>query len=83
MMLLRQATPFVGGLGPAWLRRWIVERLPFRSLQSMLHISDTLHTRSMEIFKAKKVAADTDNSGTKDIISILCERAASAFSRLN
>ncbi|KAI0716435.1 cytochrome P450 [Earliella scabrosa] len=71
MMLLRQATPFVNGLGPAWLRRWIVERLPFRSLQSMLHVSDTLHARSTEIFEAKKATADTDKPGTKDIISIL------------
>ncbi|KAI0720735.1 cytochrome P450 [Cerioporus squamosus] len=71
MMLLRQATPFVGSLGPACIRRWIVERLPFRSLKNMIHISDTLHLRSLEIFREKKHSLEADKTGATDIMSIL------------
>ncbi len=73
MMLLRQATPFVSSLGPACIRRWILERLPFRSLKNMIHISDTLHLRSSEIFREKKLFLEADKTDASDIMSILRE----------
>ncbi|RPD56021.1 cytochrome P450 [Lentinus tigrinus ALCF2SS1-6] len=84
MMLLRQATPFVGSLGTASIRRWIVERLPFRSLKNMIHISDTLHLRSSEIFQEKKRVLETDKTDATDIMSILlrANREADAQDRL-
>lgn len=71
MMLLRQATPFVGSLGPASFRRWIVERLPLQCLKNIIHISDTLHLRSSEIFQIKKRFLEADKADATDIMSIL------------
>ena len=73
MMLCRQLAPLVGALGPAWLRRMIVERLPVGCVQRMVRISDTLHARSSEIFQAKKDAIEGSHSDGKDIISLLRE----------
>lgn len=83
MMLLRQLTPFVGSLGPASFRRWVVERLSFRTLRSMIHISDTLHLRSSEIFQARKAAMGNEEGDTKDIISILRKPFLTTFLSLN
>ncbi len=82
-MLLRQLTPFVGSLGPASFRRWVVERLSFRTLRSMIHISDTLHSRSSKIFQAKKAAMGNEEGDTKDIISILRKPFLTTFLSLN
>ena len=74
MILLRQLSPLVASLGPAWLRRFLVERIPVGTIQRMLHISDTLHARSNEIFREKKSAVENgkESGESKDIISILC-----------
>ncbi|KAI0326160.1 cytochrome P450 [Cubamyces sp. BRFM 1775] len=85
MMLLRQATPLVPYLGPAWFRRWVIEKMPMKSVQRMIWITDTLHTGSVKIFEQKKAAAlkDEETEG-QDIISILLKanQAASAEDRL-
>ncbi|EJF59099.1 cytochrome P450 [Dichomitus squalens LYAD-421 SS1] len=71
MMLLRQLTPFVGFLGPSWLRRWLVEILPIPSVQELIRICDTMRAKSSEILQAKKAAVDTHGADHKDIISVL------------
>ncbi|KAI0350833.1 cytochrome P450 [Trametes cingulata] len=85
MMLLRQATPLHKYFGPSWLRRWLVEKLPIPTVQKMIHISDTLHQRSLEIFQAKKAAILAgEKTDSKDIITILLKAnmAASEEERL-
>ncbi|KAI0822979.1 cytochrome P450 [Trametes gibbosa] len=85
MILLRQAIPFLKYLGPNWFRCWIIQRLPIRSVQRLLHITETLHMRSLEIFQAKKaVLAAGENDDAKDIMSVLLQAnmAASEEDRL-
>ncbi|KAI0631050.1 cytochrome P450 [Trametes polyzona] len=72
IMLLRQFVPFVKNLGPSWLGRWIIDRLPIRSLRQMIHISDTLYEGSLKLFLAKKAALEAGESAdAKDIMSNL------------
>ena len=74
MMLFRQLAPLAGALGPAWFRRFLVERLPMpRCVRRVLCISDTLHARSSAIFREKKDAVEGQGADEKDIISILRE----------
>lgn len=72
MLLMRQAVPYLGHLGPAWLRRWIVEKLPLRKMRRLVQITDALHGRSLDIFRAKKAMVEAgDNIDAKDIMGIL------------
>ncbi|KAI0822981.1 cytochrome P450 [Trametes gibbosa] len=85
MILLRQILPYVKDIGPLWLRRWLLRRLPIHNVQRMIHISETLHQRSVEIFEAKRAAieAGEKTEGT-DIMSILlrANMASSEVDRL-
>ncbi|EIW55304.1 cytochrome P450 [Trametes versicolor FP-101664 SS1] len=72
MLLIRQAGPYVGHLGPAWLRRWIIEKLPLRDMRRLIQVTDALHERSLDIFQAKKAAVEVgDDTDAKDIMGIL------------
>nr|BED42987.1 cytochrome P450 monooxygenase [Trametes versicolor] len=72
MLLMRQAGPYVGHLGPAWLRRWIIEKLPLRDMRRLIQVTDALHERSLDIFQAKRAAVEAgDDTNAKDIMSIL------------
>ena len=75
MILLRQLAPLANVLGPAWLRRYALERLPMpQFVRRIVHISDTLHARSSELFHEKKIALEGCQTHCgKDIITILCE----------
>ncbi|PIL26606.1 cytochrome P450 [Ganoderma sinense ZZ0214-1] len=72
VMLLRQLTPLVGSFGPAWLRRWLVEKVPIAGVQKPIHISDTLHLQTSELLRDKK-AAVLVNGTTNDIMSALLQ----------
>lgn len=70
--------PFFAQLGPAWLRRKAIEKLPIQRVQKSLEICDTLTSTVKEILESKKAAlASGDEAVTaqigegKDIISIL------------
>ncbi|KAI0648490.1 cytochrome P450 [Trametes meyenii] len=74
----RQLLPRVVNLGPAWLRRRIVELLPYEPAQRMRKISDALHGQSLEIINAKKAALEHGDEALKhqvgegkDIMSVL------------
>ncbi|KAH9886464.1 cytochrome P450 [Cubamyces lactineus] len=86
LMLLRQATPLVPYLGPAWFRRWVIEKIPLQAVQRIIQITDVLHTGSVKIFEEKKAAASrNEKTEGQDIISILlrANQAASAEDRLS
>ncbi|KAI1790850.1 cytochrome P450 [Ganoderma leucocontextum] len=80
MMLLRQLTPLVGSFGPAWLRRWLAEKLPITGVQRLIRISDTLHLKASEILRDKKAAVAVERSVNKDIINVLLQANAEASS---
>nr|BED42986.1 cytochrome P450 monooxygenase [Trametes versicolor] len=72
VLLLRQVSPYLGHLGPAWMRRWIMENLPVPNIRRLVQITDTLYERSLEIFRAKRVAIEAgDDTDANDIMSIL------------
>lgn len=70
--MLRQMVPVLKHMGPGWLRHWIVQRFPLASVRRLTEISDTLHERSLEIFRAKKAAIEAgEDADAMDIMSIL------------
>ncbi|KAL1946289.1 hypothetical protein VTO73DRAFT_15416 [Trametes versicolor] len=72
MIPLRQMAPFLKHLGPSWLLRWVMEKSPVRLVRRMVQITDVLHERSLEIFRAKRAAIEAgDDSDSKDILSIM------------
>ncbi|RDX41898.1 cytochrome P450 [Lentinus brumalis] len=69
--------PFVL-IGPAWLRRQIVELIPNANVQSLKKIVDTMYQRSTDIVNEKKAAMDKGDDAVlrqvsegNDIMSIL------------
>lgn len=78
VLLLRQVSPYVEHLGPAWLRRWIMGNLPVPNIWRLVQITDTLYQHSLKIFRAKRAAIEADDdTDAKDIMIIL--RACSIF----
>ena len=82
--MFRWLPRLVVNLGPASIRRWIVERIPLDSVQHLRRISDVMHERSAQIFKDKKAALESGDDAIKnqigegrDIMSILRELLAS------
>ncbi|KAI0631058.1 cytochrome P450 [Trametes polyzona] len=79
MAILRQLVPYTKNLGPMWFRRWVMHKLPFRCLQQMIKITNTLHEGSVKLFQAKKAALEAGQStDAKDIMSILLKANAAA-----
>ncbi|KAL1946276.1 hypothetical protein VTO73DRAFT_15403 [Trametes versicolor] len=72
VVMLRQMVPVLRHVGPVWLRRWVVQRFPLASVRRLAEISDTLHGRSLEIFRAKKAVIEAGgDADAMDIMSIL------------
>ncbi|KAM5531524.1 hypothetical protein V8D89_010179 [Ganoderma adspersum] len=72
MVAMRQASPILTSIGPAWFRRSIVDLLPIPQVQQLKHVVDVLHGTSIQIIGEKKAAlANGEVSKDKDIISIL------------
>ena len=72
--------PYVTKIGSASFRRRIVEMLPMDSVRDLRRISDTLHERSVSIYREKKEALEKGDEALKhqigegrDIMSILRE----------
>ncbi|KAH9847439.1 cytochrome P450 [Lenzites betulinus] len=72
MMVVRQTSPILTQLGPAWLRRWIVDRIPIARTQKLKRVVDVLHQTSVKIIEEKKDALRKgEYAAGKDIMSIL------------
>ncbi|KAI0628824.1 cytochrome P450 [Trametes polyzona] len=74
----RQLLPVLVHIGPAWIRRKVVEMLPEGPAQKMRRISDALAERSAELVNAKKRALQQGDEAVKlqvgegkDIMSVL------------
>ncbi|KAI0631285.1 cytochrome P450 [Trametes polyzona] len=75
---MQQYVPVFEALVPARWRRAVAERIPSPALRRVLRIVDTMHTRSVEIFEAKKRALLAGDEALKqqvgegrDLMSIL------------
>ncbi|EJF57366.1 cytochrome P450 [Dichomitus squalens LYAD-421 SS1] len=85
MVAMRQASPILTSMGPARLRRWIVDLLPIPQVQQLKDVVDVLHDTSLRIIDEKKAALQRgDTAQGKDIIGILLKAnmAAAAEERL-
>ncbi|KAI0631028.1 cytochrome P450 [Trametes polyzona] len=72
MMVVRQLSPILTSLGPAWLRRWIVDHIPISRTQRLKRVVDVLHQTSIKIIEEKKAALRKGEYETgKDIMSVL------------
>lgn len=72
MMIVRQTSPLLLQLGPAWLRRWIVDRIPIPRTQKLKRVVDILHQTSVKIIEEKKAALQKgEYAAGKDIMSVL------------
>ena len=63
-------------LGPAWLRRKIVEHVPSKRVQKLKNIVDTMYHRARDIVREKRSAmvqgdGEDDLGAAKDVMSIL------------
>ncbi len=63
--VIRLVLPRVYQLGPAALRRKLLELIPFGPVQRMIKISDALHTTSLEIYHEKKAALEKGDEAMK------------------
>ncbi|KAK7676944.1 hypothetical protein QCA50_020062 [Cerrena zonata] len=92
LALERLATPYLVKMGPSWLRRWLLERVPSKRVQRLKDIADILDENAKGVLSEKRAAlkaGDTaiqeDVSSGKDIMSILLRdnSAASEEDRLS
>ena len=70
--------PTLGKIGPPRFRRLMLTLIPWKALQEVKEISDTMHKTSLEIFESKKRAFLEGDAAVvkqigqgKDIMSIL------------
>ncbi|KAI0746326.1 cytochrome P450 [Daedaleopsis nitida] len=75
---MRIFLPLAPYMGPAWLRRRILDMLPNKKIQRVKDISDIMYSRSKEIFHAKKAAIERGDESVlneigerRDLMSIL------------
>lgn len=85
MYILRVFMPQIVKIGSPAFRRWILELTPYRRLQRLKNITDTLENTAKQILAEKKAAlAEGDEALTrqvgegKDIISVLLKANMSA-----
>ncbi|KAJ7617102.1 cytochrome P450 [Roridomyces roridus] len=79
LSLIRQLAPFLVRLGPAWLRRLLVNCTPIPAVQRLKEMSDVMHASAVAILeKARQGLRDADAGGdrqgkgkAKDITSLL------------
>ncbi|KAM5539995.1 hypothetical protein V8D89_006327 [Ganoderma adspersum] len=75
---VREVVRFLPYLGPAWFRRLLLHLVPISSVQRMKNITDTMSSRTEEIYFAKKAALESGDQELlnsmgegKDIMSVL------------
>lgn len=78
LSVLRMFSNYFERIGPRAFRRWIVDRIPFRNVQGMKDITDTMDQHSREIYNLKKAALAAGDETVKtqigegrDIMSLL------------
>ncbi|KAH8119663.1 cytochrome P450 [Phellopilus nigrolimitatus] len=78
LFLHRQFLPYFANIGPAFLRRKVLEWMPFEKLQTMRQVVDVMEETSEEIYRKKKLALEKGDEAVlnqvgrgKDIMSIL------------
>ena len=75
-------------LGPAWLRRKIIEWTPSKRVQHLKYIVDVMYERSISIVEEKKAVIakgdelSSQQHGGKDFMRILCAPASTLLSSL-
>ena len=76
---LAMVTPYAIKLGPAPLRRWLLDQLPLPKVQHLKGLADVMDERSKDIITGKRVALQKGDEELlqqvgegKDIMSILC-----------
>ena len=77
---IHDSLPKLVQIGPAALRRKVVEALPQAFVQRMRHISDALHAQSLRIVNEKRTALERGDEALKyqvgegkDIMSVLSQ----------
>ncbi|KAJ6540824.1 cytochrome P450 [Mycena vulgaris] len=74
LSLVRQFAPFLVRLGPAWVRRRLVEWMPSAAVQKVRGMSDVMHTTAKNILADARAGLQNEEAGTgaraKDIISV-------------
>ncbi|KAH9838240.1 cytochrome P450 monooxygenase [Rhodofomes roseus] len=77
--------PYICDVGPAWLRRRLVDMIPHEELRKMTGIIDSIASKSVEIYTLKKAALQEGEEETsrqaaegKDVISVLMRANISA-----
>lgn len=77
LSLVRQFAPFLVRLGPAWMRRRLVEWTPNAAVQKVKGMSDVMHAAAVEILVDARAGLERADAGigarAKDIISLLRE----------
>ncbi|KAJ7078782.1 cytochrome P450 [Mycena epipterygia] len=75
LSLVRQFAPFLVRLGPAWVRRRLVEWTPNAAVQKVKEMSDVMHATAVEILVDARARLERADAGigarAKDIISLL------------
>ncbi|KAJ7358445.1 cytochrome P450 [Mycena albidolilacea] len=75
LSLVRQFAPFLVRLGPAWMRRKLVEWTPNAAVQKVKRMSDVMHQTAVDILEDKREGLRREDGGmsarAKDIISLL------------
>ncbi|PCH34456.1 cytochrome P450, partial [Wolfiporia cocos MD-104 SS10] len=76
--VLRRFIPLFTGLGPAWLRRAMLNMVPSKRVQRVKNLIDAIDVRSKEIYESKKAAMRGGDEEVmkqigagKDIMSVL------------
>ncbi|KAF8193953.1 cytochrome P450 [Mycena galopus ATCC 62051] len=76
LSLIRQFAPFLVRLGPAWIRRRLVEWTPNKAVQKVKRMSDVMHQTAVDILEDRREGLRREEGGVlgaraKDIISLL------------
>lgn len=70
-MMRNIIVPFKG-IGPQWLRCWVIENFPHQGTQDLRKVVDALHLTATRIVNEKKAALENAQlRDTRDIISTL------------
>ena len=82
ILLWIQCWPYISGVIPHALRRYLAERLPHSGFQRLRALVQVMHEHSVTIYQEKKAALAKGDEGAKqlfregkDLMSIMCKRS--------
>lgn len=58
---LRRILPFLVKLGPARFRRWIIHKIPLKSVRKSCDVVDKMAETTMEVYQHKKKLIDAND----------------------